>query len=202
MNQIIATEKCRECGGVMEGRKGEYRYTECGLNSVVLQDILVFHCTQCNDIVPEIPATGVLHRVIAIKLLLKKSLLVGNEIRFLRKLMGYSVSEFCEVMGWNKDVVQRWERDQVQHGKGADRAVRLLVLNRLLREIAGQPQPILRNVTVSDLSRQVEEGLKLIGDRRSNDDEERYDISPEDLAQFGGPESSAQDPTPQASSVN
>src|SRR5579872_6656776 len=101
-NQVIATDKCRECGGVMEGRKGEYRYTECGLDSVTLQDIVVFHCTRCNDLVPEVPEVGILHRVIAIRLLLKKSLLTGDEIRFLRKFNGYSINEFCDVIGANR----------------------------------------------------------------------------------------------------
>ena len=60
MRKIVATAKCYRsgCGGTMEGRKGEYRYLESGLDSVILKDILVFHCTKCNTIVPEIPAAG------------------------------------------------------------------------------------------------------------------------------------------------
>ncbi len=200
MSRIISTEKCRGCGGVMEGRKGEYKYTECGLNSVTLKDILVFHCIQCNDVVPEIPAVGVLHRVIAIKLLLKKTLLTGNELRFLRKLMGYSVDEFCEVTGTNKNVVQRWEKNHL-HGKGSDRTVRLLVLNRLLREIAGQPQPILRNVTIQELSKQVEESFKLIRNNQPGEDEEKYNISPKDLEHYGGSEANVEVPVA-AAAVN
>ena len=199
-NQVIATDKCRECGGVMEGRKGEYRYTECGLNSVTLEDILVFHCTHCNDIVPEIPATGVLHRLIAMKLLLKKTLLTGAELRFLRKMNGYSVEEFCEVMGVNKDVVYGWENKR-SHGKTTDRTVRLLMFTKLLKEIAGQPKPVLRNVTIQHLSEEVEETLKLIHATKTNA-EEQYNISPEELAHFGGPETSTiQDSIP-PSSVN
>jgi putative transcriptional regulator len=200
MSHIISTEKCRECGGVMEGRKGEYKYTECGLNSVTLKDILVFHCINCNDIVPEIPAAGVLHRVIAIKLLLKKTLLTGNELRFLRKFMGYSIDEFCEVTGTNKDVVKGWEKNH-SHGKGSDRTVRLLVLNRLLREIAGEPQPILRNVTIQELSEQVEENFKLIRNSQPGDHEEKYNISPKDLEHYGGYKESTDAPVA-AAAVN
>src|SRR5205809_6761575 len=101
MRNVISTARCYRagCGGTMEGRKGEYRYRESGLNSVVLKDILVFHCTKCNAVVPEIPAAGVLHRVIALRLLWKKTLLTGGELRFLRKLIGYSVTEFGKIMG-------------------------------------------------------------------------------------------------------
>jgi YgiT-type zinc finger domain-containing protein len=184
MKGIISTTKCRECGGVMEGTKGEYKYVESGLSSVILKDILIFRCTQCSEIVPEIPAAGVLHLVIARRLLFKKTLLTGSELRFLRKLCGYSVNEFAEIMGSSKAVISRWET-QSMHGEGTDRTVRLLVMAKLLREIAGQPAPILRNVTAEQLSADLENALKLIQKRRAN---EKYEISPEDLAAFSSTE--------------
>jgi transcriptional regulator with XRE-family HTH domain len=167
----------------MEGRRGEYRYVESGLNSVLLKDILVFHCTKCNAIVPEIPAAGILHRVIAMRLLCKKTLLTGNEIRFLRKLCGYSVTEFAEVMGTTKTVVSRWENKK--HGDATDRTMRLLVMTKLIRELAGQPEPILKNITVAQLDSEVVSAFKLIQARQGN---EQYDISPEEIAHFGGTE--------------
>lgn len=182
-NNIIATARCYEdgCGGMMEGRKGEYKYTECGLNTVILKDILVFHCTKCNAIVPEIPAAGVLHRVIALRLLRKRSLLTGSELRFLRKLCGYSINDFAEIMGSSKSVVSRWEKNA--HGEGTERTVRLLVMAKLVRELAGQPDPILRNVSVESLSADVENTLKLIQARFVD---EKYEISPEEIAHLGG----------------
>jgi transcriptional regulator with XRE-family HTH domain len=197
MGNIITTSRCYvgECGGTMEGRKGEYRYIESGLNSVVLKDILVFHCTKCNAIVPEIPAVGVLHRVIAMRLLCKKTLLTGSELRFLRKLCGYSVNQFAEVMGSNKSVVCRWETKN-SHGKGTDRTVRLLVMAKLIRELAGQPEPLLKNATVAQLNSLVEAAIKLIDARKT---EEQYVISPEEIAHFGGTEPT---PEPEFVSVN
>lgn len=182
MSNVIATAVCCEpnCGGTMEGRKGEYRYVESGLDSVVLKDILVFHCTKCNAIVPEIPAVGVLHRVIALKLLSKKSLLTGRELRFLRQLCGYSVNEFAEIMGSSKSVVSRWETSR--HGAQTDRTMRLLVLAKLVREITGQPDPILKNVTVDELNSQVEAAFKVIEDRKG---EEQFEVSPEEMKRFG-----------------
>ena len=46
---------------------------------------------------PEIPAAGVLNRVIAMRLINKKNLLTGSEVRFIRKLCGYSATEFAEI---------------------------------------------------------------------------------------------------------
>ncbi len=178
MKAIISTAQCRECGGIMEGTKGEYKYVESGLNSVVLKDILVYHCPKCNELVPEIPAVGVLHWVIARRILLKKTLLTGSELRFLRKFCGYSVNEFAEIMGSSKTVISRWE-NQSMHGEGTDRTVRLLVMAKLLRAIAGQPETILKNVTVGQLTAECEGALKVIEARRAND---KYVISPEEIA--------------------
>jgi transcriptional regulator with XRE-family HTH domain len=185
MEKIITTARCyaNGCGGTMEGRRGEYRYVESGLTSVLLKDILVFHCTKCNAIVPEIPAAGILHRVIAMRLLCKKTLLTGNEIRFLRKFCGYSVTEFAEVMGTTKTVVSRWENKK--HGDGTDRIMRLLVMAKLVRELAGRPDPILKNITVAQLHSEVEAAFKVIQTRQGK---EQYDISPEEIAHFGGAE--------------
>ncbi len=182
MSNVILEARCYEhgCGGVMEGRRGEYKYVESGLNSVLLKDILVFHCTKCNAVVPEIPAPGVLHRVIALRLLRKENMLTGHELRFLRKLCGYSINEFSEILGTSKSVVSRWENGT--HGQGTERIVRLLVLANLVREMAGL-NPILKNVTVEQLNGEVQSALKLITSRAGN---ERYEISPEEIARFGG----------------
>src|SRR5581483_2714880 len=92
--------KCYECGGVMIGRPESYKYTECGLDSVYLSNVCVFRCTnqKCAAIVPEIPAIGVLHREIARNLVMKETLLSGEEIRFLRKMAGLSSIELSNLL--------------------------------------------------------------------------------------------------------
>jgi DNA-binding transcriptional regulator YiaG len=182
-NQVIARTRCDECGYQMEGSKGEYKYTECGLSSVTLKDILVYHCPNCNAVVPEIPAAGVLHRVIALRLLVKKNLLAGSEIKFLRKLCGYSVNDFAAIVGsGNKSVVSTWEKKGC--GKGTDKLVRMLVVAKLTREVAGQPEPILRNVTVEQLNQMVTDTIREVeGKAKAN---EKYVILPEHIARYAG----------------
>lgn len=192
MREIIATARCYECGKAMEGKKGEYKYVESGLNSVFLKDILVFRCTNCSAVVPEIPAAGKLHWVIARRLLSKKTLLAGSELRFLRKLCGYSVDEFSEIMGSTRDVVYRWESKNAHgkgaHGKGTDRTVRLLVFNNFLAKLLSNDQPKLmpKNVTAEQLQAEVQKALKEIVRKHVS---ERYDIFPEEFAGLDhGPE--------------
>lgn len=183
-SELIKIACCEDgCSGTMEGRRNEYKYIECGLDSVVLKNILVFHCTTCNALMPEIPAVGLLHHVIAFKLLMKKALLTGDELRFLRKFCGYAVADFAEIMGSDKSTISRWETKN--HGASTDRTVRLLVMLKLMREIIGQPDVALRNVTVDELSKKIEEAFKAMEDN-VDVGEPRYEISPEDLAQFGG----------------
>lgn len=178
----MSTIRCDECGGVMEGRKGEYKYTECGLKSVKLKDILVYHCVKCNSVVPEIPAAGVLHRVIALRIVSKKNLLTGSEIRFLRKLCGYSVEDFSEILGSSKNVIHRFEREGC--GKEYDRIIRLLVFAKFTREISGQPERILRNVTIEELNQEVEKTFRLMEGKAKTI--QQYEISPEELIRYAG----------------
>jgi hypothetical protein len=58
-----------------------------------------------------------------------------------------------------------------------------LALEKLVREIAGHPDPILRNVTVEQLSGEILTTLKTLVARREH---ERYEISPEEIARFSG----------------
>ncbi len=182
MNDVVSRARCYECGSPMEGRKGEYKYIECGLNSVILKDILVFRCTNCNAVVPEIPAAGILHRVIALRLLNKKNLLTGSEVRFLRKFGGYTVTEFAEILGSSRSVVSRWEKNG--SGKETDRIVRLLLLNKITRELVGQPKTILKNVTVEGLLGEIENTFKLIEGKGKASD--RYEITPKDITDLMG----------------
>lgn len=45
---------CYDCGRVMQGKRQSYQYTECGLSSVTLLNVVVFQC-DCGVRVPEIP---------------------------------------------------------------------------------------------------------------------------------------------------
>jgi DNA-binding transcriptional regulator YiaG len=133
------TRKCFECGGTMQGAFENYRYAECGLQSVVLRNILVFHCG-CGAIYPEIAGLGELHQKIFLELISKDSRLTGEEMRFLRKMSGLTATELAKTMGVSKVSVSKWETGAKRPQVDKDKFMRAICFMRLLGEYFRQTQ--------------------------------------------------------------
>lgn len=127
----VPVQKCYECPGTMTGRRENYRYLECGLKNVVLRDILVFRCDHCGAVVPEITDASLLHSLIGMRILFRDGRLCGEEVRFLRKLVGYTATALAELAGTSKSVVSRWEH-KTTFGENTDRLLRLIFFNKML----------------------------------------------------------------------
>lgn len=117
----------------MHGRKENYHYSECGLSSVFLKNIVVFHC-DCGVVVPVIPAAARLHRRIVLDILKKPTLLSGEEIRFLRKMANFNSTELARVMGVHPVSITRWERGPSPISKENDRVLRLICFVGMLQD--------------------------------------------------------------------
>jgi len=134
---LVVSRECFECHQVMVGRRENYPYTEAGLKSVTLTNVLVFHC-KCGAIMAELPAIGQLHMLIADNLFRKKTILSGEEVRFLRKWVGYSATELAETTGYSRTIISRWENEKQRIGKEPDRLIRLVVFAKALENIVGE----------------------------------------------------------------
>ena len=119
--------KCTECGTAMKTRKENYRYDECGLKYVTLVNSEVSRCPKCGNYEISIPQIEGLHRLIARVLIEKVTRFTGDEVRFLRKSLGWSGSDFAKHMGVTDETVSRWENDAAPIGPQADRLLRLMV---------------------------------------------------------------------------
>ena len=126
-------QRCYDCGATMKAHVENYRYLECGLKNVILKGIVVFRCKECGAEVPEIVAASALHSLIGLRLLFKKSRLDGDEVRFLRKLVGYSATQLAELSGTSKSVVSRWE-NKATLGSHTDRLIRMICVNKMLQD--------------------------------------------------------------------
>lgn len=131
------SRKCEECGELMEGRRENYHYTECGLQSVVLKNILVFHCS-CGAITARIPSIAWLHRAILLSLIQKESLLSGEEIKFLRKMAGLNGVGLAEALGLHKTTLSKWENNARRITKNSDAALRLMCFAGMMQQLLQQ----------------------------------------------------------------
>jgi putative zinc finger/helix-turn-helix YgiT family protein len=121
---------CLICGTPMTTRRENYQYTASGLRYVTLHNVEVSRCPQCGETEVAIPQIEGLHRAIATALVRKATRLAPEEIRFLRKYLGWSGVDFAAHMGTTPATVSRWEQGKTPMGPIADRLLRLLVVTR------------------------------------------------------------------------
>lgn len=146
--------KCPACRHEMIRSTENHRYTESGLPNVVLVGIEVRRCPHCGETAVAIPRIEELHRILAMTLIRERGRLTPDEIRFLRKWLGWSGVDFAKHMGVTPETVSRWESAENPKPMGgtAERLLRLAVAH-------GQPvdeYPIAMLIDISD-----EPGLKV-----------------------------------------
>jgi putative zinc finger/helix-turn-helix YgiT family protein len=115
----------------MNSRRENYQYTASGLPYVTLQQAEVSRCPNCGETEVAIPYIEALHRAIATALVRKPARLAPEEIRYLRKYLGWSGVDFAAHMGTAPETVSRWEQGKTPIGTIADRLLRLLVVTQL-----------------------------------------------------------------------
>jgi putative zinc finger/helix-turn-helix YgiT family protein len=127
--EVSTMTGCVVCGGPTKTRREKhYRYTECGLPNVIIEDaVKVTACERCAETYTSIPAIEGLHRQIAAAVIRKKGRLAPAEIRFLRKYLGWSGADFAKRTGTKPETVSRWENGRALMGPQADRLLRVLV---------------------------------------------------------------------------
>lgn len=120
--------RCLECGAPTKTRREKrYRYTECGLTNVIVDGIETTECPRCGETYTGIRAIEQLHRAIAAAVIRKRARLAAEEIKFLRKSLGWSGVDFAKRMGASAETVSRWENGKTPMGPSADRLLRILV---------------------------------------------------------------------------
>jgi len=128
MTEKKKTRACPHCGGgPVTSSTEDYVYDESGLTNLVLEGIEVRRCAACAAVSPVVPGIEALHRAVARMLVSQPCRLNGEEVRFLRKYLGFRSSDFAEIMGVAKETVSRWEHDHEAVGGVSDRLLRTLV---------------------------------------------------------------------------
>lgn len=174
----------------MRSRIGSYKYDECGLTTVKLVNITIHEC-ECGAMVPEIPAMAALHRKIAFALISKHSLLVGEEIRFLRKMAGLSGVELAGLLGVHKTNLSKWENDSRRITKKTDSTLRLLCFAGMLQQLIKEQGQGVDLPRIADAIKQLSEvDIKQILQRVRDEfiGPKKVTINPEELAKFSDSE--------------
>ena len=122
--------KCSQCGHSMKTARENYLYRESGLPNVTLVGIEVSRCPHCGEHEAVIPKIEQLHRVIAAAVARKVPRLSSEEIRFLRKYLGWSGRGFAAHMGVTPETASRWENGSAIMSASAERLLRLAALSR------------------------------------------------------------------------
>jgi putative zinc finger/helix-turn-helix YgiT family protein len=121
---------CCENKKALKKSKSVYKYKDCGLNNVVLFDITIMKCENCGEEYLNFGNTNVLHDTIATILLQKHDLLIGKEIRFLRKHLGYSGVMFANLIGFAHETLSRIENGSQKVTASFDHLIRFAVANK------------------------------------------------------------------------
>ena len=120
-----------------------------------------------------IPKIEQLHRVLATAVARKVPRLTPEEVRFLRKYLGWSGGDFAEHMGVAAETVSRWENGSKTMSSAAERLLRLAALSRepasdysleILKDVA-QKKPAAQRLQVRVGARRLERqgGVGLAG---------------------------------------
>jgi putative transcriptional regulator len=111
--------------------KVTHKYKECGLDNVTLSGVEYSRCDKCGEEYYGFGNMEKLNQAISSVLLRKKNFLTGNEVRFLRKHLGYSGVIFAKIIGYDASTLSRIERGLQPVTKAFDRLIRFIVVSKL-----------------------------------------------------------------------
>jgi putative zinc finger/helix-turn-helix YgiT family protein len=150
-----------------------FHFSDSGLSNVNLVGIRYYTC-ECGRILAEIPEIKKLMQLIARELLRKKSSLVGEEVRFLRKRLGKKQAEFARAISVEPETLSRYENDKQPVSEPVDKLIRVYYLafsddpdlaeiRKALSELIAQqqtpaPKKIVAHVSERDEWEEVEAG--------------------------------------------
>jgi putative zinc finger/helix-turn-helix YgiT family protein len=102
-------DPCVMCGAPMGDPVGETVAYDCGLPNVAVAGAVVSRCPSCGEQEVQIPNVAGLHEALALALVSRPGPLSVEEIRFLRKYLGWSGRDFARHFEVADATVSRWE---------------------------------------------------------------------------------------------
>ncbi|SEF99277.1 Helix-turn-helix domain-containing protein [Bryocella elongata] len=119
---------CSNCGSESATTQGVYQFRESGLNNVTLTGIELLTCKECGNTDPVIPNVNDLMAALAWHIATRKYRLNGEEVRFLRKYLKMSATEFAKLIATDRSTLSNWENGKQKIGPQSERLIRSVVL--------------------------------------------------------------------------
>ncbi len=120
-----------------------YRYTESGLDNVMIEGV-DFLVDDAGETVVTIPNVNGLHKAIALGIITKKSGLSGKELQCLRTELRMTQAQMADLLHREPLAVSRWERNEVAVDPNAETIIRVYAAEKLdlspdanIQEISG-----------------------------------------------------------------
>lgn len=150
---------CDRCNGpTLVERVSRYHYESCGLNNVYLLNIDVRSCPTCETKMPRIPRIIDLFARIGRVVALQNAPLRGADVRFLRKQLGLSASEWAKRCKIDAATLSRCEHDEQRLGPQSDLLMRYVYIRTLEEESAYRvPDAIVQKLAGLEKSAVAEE---------------------------------------------
>ncbi len=121
--------KCPKCRKAeMKVRRKAHNYIESGLSNVYLRDVVFSKCPACGEELMGIDRMGPLFEEITRAVVLKVGRLTPEEVRFVRKALGWSGAEFARQMHATPFTVSNWETGKQDMGEKSDLLLRALAV--------------------------------------------------------------------------
>jgi hypothetical protein len=118
--------ECTNCDNKKPLKGKKIRKIYDPLISFLTVEAYEYRCPKCGEIYYFYGDIVKLHKIIVNLLIQKEGFLSGNEIRFLRKHLGYSSEMFANILGMDLSTIYRIESKQ-EHSKTVDNFIRILV---------------------------------------------------------------------------
>ena len=119
----------------IESNDKTYRYTECGLDNVIIKGVKFAIDVQGEQVL-SIPAINCLHKTIALGIVSRDKSMSGKELRFLRTELGLTQAQLGRVLHHDSQTVARWEKDQMSIKKTAEILIRIFAIEKLQLDVA------------------------------------------------------------------
>ncbi len=107
-----------------------YRYTECGLDNVIIHDMKVI-VDDAGDEVYGIKNIVGLHKVISHCIITRPYSISPQELKFLRTEMGLTQAELAEKVKKDQQTIGRWERGECPIDQNAELVIRVIAAEKL-----------------------------------------------------------------------